>query len=1601
MAGKTYNLKLKINVDGTQELVLAGKAAKEVNKAAKDTAGNISVLDRATKSVAGNSKNASSAFAKQAQGMGGLVHVYATVAANVWALTAAFDVLKNAADLSIMAKAAEDLSKSTGTSFAAVAKSMQEITGGAISFTDAMRQANLALSGGASLEQVEKITEIANKAANTLGLSVPNAVGRMIQAVTKGEPELVDELGIILRVTKATEEYAAQINKTALELTTFEKQQAIINQLITQGEDKFSEVEQRTNPFAKLIASTSNLVKTSLQEVSDIIGPIVSVIADNASLVFVGFGLIASRILKLIIPTLVTTREQMQKFATEDSVKAKAALEQVNQAAQKIAKTTARIGQLQQQNQKFAGRPDAAGAFKSFTEEGALFQSLDKRKKIGLAFKEIIDKGLKEGLNNAEVFEAVKKSKILKKIQGAIGREDFSIFKKDTSKNQIELVNDEISTIRQLANAESKLIALRKSEGLLVTKQQIALRKQLNATIQATFAQGRLEIAQNNELLATKAVLTKAINNLNKAYAAAAAGQGVLTRAMLFGQQAAKTTILAISSAGSFISGVFNRLFGAVSTAVIIFQTLKTAGIAVGLLNKEFHNNTSALRDNQSTLNEALEKYKDFNDELETMPDNVEAFTKQWSKAAGVVDQYAESLEKVIKQAKVLATTGVLDNIISLFSVGSEKGAGILSIRKAMEEIEEITGKPFNIEIEFTKNDELIRQEQFISNLQEQVLSNKNKPGLADELRDAQAQYEKFKKLVEEREGSLVQVININKDTSDKDLLTIFENVRAQAALQAKATPSITEALFDVKSIDAAAKAGNTAISSLDDQLTKLRNKSESRRILNVDTLIKFRDQFKIISKEVKDVLGTNVDAIKKQGAATLITDIPTDLKNAFLPSIKDLTDVNQLYKALNIELNTLDKRIDGIRNFKSEIGELTEESKRLRIERERGNLDKIPLLYKNATDQLQRQSENLEDLIGLQKQLAKIIDRDQNKNIAVLNALKAQKETIDKKLSLRKEELGELTKNLAIQERIVNKEENKVKLIKEQLNNTKTLISLNTSFSSVAVKLLEKQTKDIETLFVLELSSIALQEKKLELKLREEKLLKPFADHSNGETELLKLKLDKEALILQNLSQQRDIRLEMIEAENNARGQVGQGFVNSFSTMFSEGFGADFQRQMAITAREMGEQMANPIENAVNIFMSATSTATSTLVDALINRTWDGEEEGRSFGEAMVESLKATLRESIGQAIKDNMNQAIANLIGNQDSVLAGIDSQIQANASLTTATTVQTTANEINTQSINNLVTVQLGLSTATDLNTQAIMANTAAKGGDITLPTQPLRAESVESTAVATPIQLDTLGPSFDLNTEATTSLAATQGIQTTASEINTQATTSLATAQGVQTTASEINTQAVTGLSTAQGIQTTASEINTQAITGLSTAQGIQTTASEVNTQTIASLVTSLGLDTVATELNTQAIMANTAAQSTSGGDLSGLGSLLNGGSSTIGPTTMMGGGGTTIPSTHHFAKGGVVDTPTTAVIGEGGTSEAIVPLPNNRAIPVQLDGDTGNNNVTISQNFDFRGADSGTEARLRQFAQQIKKETTKEIFDSINRGGSAAKTVGRR
>ena len=132
----------------------------------------------------------------------------------------------------------------------------------------------------------------------------------------------------------------------------------------------------------------------------------------------------------------------------------------------------------------------------------------------------------------------------------------------------------------------------------------------------------------------------------------------------------------------------------------------------------------------------------------------------------------------------------------------------------------------------------------------------------------------------------------------------------------------------------------------------------------------------------------------------------------------------------------------------------------------------------------------------------------------------------------------------------------------------------------------------------------------------------------------------------------------------------------------------------------------------------------------------------------------------------------------------------------------------------------------------------------------------------------------------------------------------------------------------------------------------------------------------------------------------------LGPLFSGGSTgfDLGTTQMgagnngvVGGMGTFGPNfgLAQYAKGGVVTNPTAALIGEGGMNEAIVPLPNGRAIPVDMGkGAAGNVQTTINVNVD-QGGNTETDVsgdNANKLGLAINNAVKRVIMDERRAGG---------
>jgi hypothetical protein len=257
-------------------------------------------------------------FADQARGLGGLVRLYATYAANIFAVAAAFNALREAMQTEVMIRSLDQLGAASGIAMGGLAKQFAEASGGAISLRESMEATAKAISSGMTRDQFMQLGEVAKGAAQALGLNMSDAVSRLTRGITKLEPELLDELGLFTKVGKAAEDYARRVGKTEAQLTDFERRQAFANAVLKEGRDKFGEIAQEGNPYDKLLSQLKNVAQDILTVVNNLVAPIAKLLADNTGLIAAAIGLAAIKITKTALPALGQWREGL-KAAAEDA----------------------------------------------------------------------------------------------------------------------------------------------------------------------------------------------------------------------------------------------------------------------------------------------------------------------------------------------------------------------------------------------------------------------------------------------------------------------------------------------------------------------------------------------------------------------------------------------------------------------------------------------------------------------------------------------------------------------------------------------------------------------------------------------------------------------------------------------------------------------------------------------------------------------------------------------------------------------------------------------------------------------------------------------------------------------------------------------------------------------------------------------------------------------------------------------------------------------------------------------------------------------------------------------------------------------------------
>ena len=477
--------------------------------------------------ISGATGAASRDFAKQAQGLGGLVHVYATFAANLFAVSAAFSALSKAADTTNMVKGLDQLSVSSGHALGNLSKQLSQVTDGAISMRDAMTATVSASAGGMTNAAILRMGNVAKQASQALGVAMPDALNRISRGITKLEPELLDEIGIMVRVDKTSQDYARTLGKTASALTDFEKRQGFANAVLEQGEKKFGNIKIDANPYAKILASMENIAQTGLELVNKVLSPMLTILSSSPLALATAMGLVASILLKQALPAIGSFKEGLREAADQAKLLAltRASEAQKGYKAAAVAETTAMMDQarktyeITKANAEQIAEEKVAAVVRAETAIKKLASSASK----GSAAQEILSKPIHS------IEDVNKLNTTVASLEGRLAKATL-----DGNEKSIASLTKSIETHKSYASAidgsikeEQRFSVVEKEAAITRDTAQANLIQSENARSTAMLKRRSiLDTDRQTQLLADRALLNASAQNISAQAAQTAAVKG-------------------------------------------------------------------------------------------------------------------------------------------------------------------------------------------------------------------------------------------------------------------------------------------------------------------------------------------------------------------------------------------------------------------------------------------------------------------------------------------------------------------------------------------------------------------------------------------------------------------------------------------------------------------------------------------------------------------------------------------------------------------------------------------------------------------------------------------------------------------------------------------------------------------------------------------------------------------------------------------------------------------------------------------------------------------------------------------------------------------
>jgi len=524
-------------------------------------------------------------FARQAQGLGGLVHLYATFAANIFAVSTAFNALREAMNITNMFKSMNTLTETTGVNIRSLAGDMVKLTDASIALPDAAKFAAMGSAAGLSAMQMKELAVGAKSVSIALGRDINDSMSRLVRGVTKLEPELLDELGIITKATDAYKKYGEEHKVSAANLSSFQKQAAYSAAVLDELRTKWGALADQdiSNPFSQLTASLQMAMQDILEFVNVLAGPLAKALADTPGAIITLLGGITAGLFNKAIPIMENFKKKAQQ---EAALAAEAAVASVTKETKAIEREMARQTAVYEEAaaaRKLIIAEQEAAQLAALKLQAEALKELAPGKAPKYVSKILDAKTLGELKDDASLLRTVdgleKKIKVTNTERLEIAKSMNSILHQEiVVTDQLAAANASMKAIDDKRVAQQERLNLLEKESLNNAYRKLAVTR---AEAASTAAKAGEQLARGR-LGAGLAGLSESYNAVRAAQSAVGGKTNPLTKGLLnLNAAAANSSKTLYRLAGTMAGGVANGL-NAMSAGMVTAKGAAT-GLATGL----------------------------------------------------------------------------------------------------------------------------------------------------------------------------------------------------------------------------------------------------------------------------------------------------------------------------------------------------------------------------------------------------------------------------------------------------------------------------------------------------------------------------------------------------------------------------------------------------------------------------------------------------------------------------------------------------------------------------------------------------------------------------------------------------------------------------------------------------------------------------------------------------------------------------------------------------------------------------------------------------------------------------------------------------------